>query len=143
MDMEKLGKGSPEVKPVELEALAGTVRRSGETANGEAGIKRQALDGVCVSFNCHINQPYFNLLQEWIIKGCVCAWNNFKRNRFIQPKGGFFDGYIGGKGVFTNETIREWLPLMDEDMEAYHQKYCTGAKPKSRIKKGRYLENIA
>jgi putative transposase len=41
--LEKLGMGSPEVKPVELEALAGTVRRNGETADGEAGINRQAL----------------------------------------------------------------------------------------------------
>jgi putative transposase len=39
--LEKLGMGSPEVKPVELEALA--VIRGGETADGEAGIKQQAL----------------------------------------------------------------------------------------------------
>jgi putative transposase len=38
--LEKLGMGSPEVKPVELEALAEAVRRYGETADGEAGIKQ-------------------------------------------------------------------------------------------------------
>jgi hypothetical protein len=87
----------------------------------------------------NIEQPFFNLEQAWIIKGCVCAWNTFCRNRFIQPKGGFFDGYVGGRGVFKNETIREWLPLMDEDMEDYNRKYKTGAKSHNRIKKGRLL----
>lgn len=86
-----------------------------------------------------IDQPFFNLRQAWIIKGAVCAWGSFQRNRYIQPKGGHFDGFIGGRGVFTNETIREWLPLMDEDMEAYNRKYKTGAAPRSRIREGRSL----
>jgi len=89
-----------------------------------------------------INQPFFNLHQAWVIKGCVCAWNTFSQTRYIQPKGGFYDGYIGGKGVFSNETIREWLPLMDEDMEAYNRKYKTGAKYRNKIKVGRRLEVI-
>ena len=89
-----------------------------------------------------ISQPFFNLRQAWIIKGCVCAWGSFQRGRYFQPKGGFFDGYIGGRGVFTNETIMEWLPLMDEDMEAYNRKYKTGAKPRGKIKAGRRLETI-
>jgi putative transposase len=41
--LAKLGMGSPKVKPVELEALAATVCRNGETADGEAGINQQAL----------------------------------------------------------------------------------------------------
>jgi len=87
----------------------------------------------------NINQPFFNLRQAWIIKGAVCAWNTFKQVRYIQPKGGFYDDYIGGKGIFYNETIREWLPLTDEDMEAYNKKYKTGAKPRNEIKVGRKL----
>ena len=88
----------------------------------------------------NINQPFFNLRQAWIIKGCSCAWNTFCRDRYIQPKGGFFDGKVGGRNVFTNKTILEWLPLMDKDMEAYNRKYKTGAKarvaamPKRRLK---------
>jgi hypothetical protein len=92
------------------------------------------------SYPVRIDQPFFNLKQAWIIKGCVCAWNTFYVTRYCQPKGGFFDGYIGGKGVFTNETIREWMSLMDEDMEAYNRKYKTGAKARSTIKKGRHPE---
>lgn len=86
-----------------------------------------------------INQPFFTLEQAWVIKGAVCAWNTFRQNHFIHPKGGFFDGYVGGVGVFTNETIREWLPLMDDAMEAYNLKWKTGAKPKIRIKIGRQV----
>ena len=74
--------------------------------------------------------------QAWIIKGCVCAWNNFCRYRYIQPKGGHFDGVGGGRGVFRNEPGREGLHLMDEDMEEYNRKYKTGAKARGRIRKG-------
>ena len=83
-----------------------------------------------------IIQPFFTLRQAWVIKGCVCAWNTFRVTRFIQPKGGLYDGYVGGRGVFTNETIREWVVLMDHQMDAYNRKYKTGAKPKNRIKVG-------
>ena len=100
------------------------------------------LEKVCIdeSAPVNMNQPFFNLRQAWIIKGCLCKWNGFCRYRYIQPKGGFYDGYVGGKGVFTNETVMEWLYLMDEDMEAYNRKYKTGAKARSKIKKGRRLE---
>jgi hypothetical protein len=90
-----------------------------------------------VEFPVRIDQPFFNLKQAWIIKGCVCAWNTFKQSRFIQPKGGFFDCYVGGRGAFKNETIMEWLPLTDHGMEAYNKKYTTGAEPLSIIKKGK------
>jgi len=92
------------------------------------------------NYQVRIDQPFFNLKQAWRIKGSVCAWVTFQHNRFIQPRGGFPDGYFGGRGVFKNETIMEWLPLMDQDMEAYNRKYRTGAKPINRIKKGIQLE---
>jgi hypothetical protein len=83
------------------------------------------------SFPVRIDQPFFTMKQAWIIKGCVCAWGSFRRYRYIQPKGGLFDGEIGGVGVFTNETVMEWLHLMDKDMDVYNRKYKTGAKPRS------------
>jgi len=70
----------------------------------------------------------------------LCPWECFRRYPFVQPKGGLYDGYVAGKGVFTNETIMEWLPLLDEHMEAYNRKYKTGAKARSKIKKGVRLE---
>jgi hypothetical protein len=86
-----------------------------------------------------VDQPLFTLYQAWYIKGCLCAWGSFAHNRFLQPKGGFYDGGFGGIGVFTNETIIEWLPLTDEDLEDYHRKYKTGAKPRSKIRKRKKL----
>jgi len=94
---------------------------------------------ITESVPVNINQPFFNLNQAWIAKGCVCAWNTFYCNRYIQPKGGHYDDYVGGVGVFTNKTIMEWLPLADKDMEAYNRKYRTGATPRNKIKKGRRL----
>ena len=93
--------------------------------------KAETVEAVPVS----IDQPLFTLYQAWVAKGCLCGWESFRRNRFLQPKGGLYDGDVGGKGVFMNETIREWLPLMDEDMVAYHRKYKTGAKPRNKIRK--------
>ena len=84
-----------------------------------------------------IKQPFFNMNQAWIIKGCVCKWSSFYVNRFIQPKGGHFDDYVGGVGVFTNATIMEWLHLTDKDMAEYHRKYNTGATSRTPVKKGR------
>lgn len=94
------------------------------------------------NYPVRIDQPFFNLKQAWRIKGCCCAWNTFEQNRYIQPKGGFFDGYMGGRGVFKNDTILEWLPLMDQDLEAYNRKYRTGAKSINKIKKGKLLKTI-
>lgn len=88
-----------------------------------------------------IDQPFFTLKQAWLLKGAVCAWNTFCRSRYIQPLGGIPEGYVGGRAVFKNSTIIEWLNLMDEDMEDYNRKYKTGAHPINKIKKGRRLKN--
>jgi len=88
-----------------------------------------------ISEQVSLEQPLFTLRQAWIIKGCLCGWESFRRDRYLQPKGGLYDGDVGGKGVFTNETIREWLPLMDVDMAAYHKKYKTGAVSRRKIRK--------
>ena len=102
--------------------------------------KSEPLKEICIErITVSPNQPFFNLYQAWAIKGGVCPWEGFRRYPFVQPKGGHYDGYISGKGVFKNETIMEWLYLMDEDMEAYNRKYKTGAKARSTIKKGRRL----
>jgi hypothetical protein len=82
-----------------------------------------------------LDQPFFNMQQAWLIKGSCCSWYTFQHDRFFQPKGGRFDGKFGGKGVFTNETILEWIKLTDEDLPSYHSKYMTGAKPRTPSKK--------
>jgi len=97
-----------------------------------ATVQKKKTAAPAESYPVRIDQPFFTLKQAWIIKGCVCAWNTFCRNRYIQPKGGFFEKKVGGRGVFTNKTILEWLYLTDEDMEAYNRKYKTGAKPRGK-----------
>jgi hypothetical protein len=104
------------------------------------GQRRKSAEIEADGYPVKIDQPFFNLWQAWAVKGGVCPWEGFRRYPYIQPKGGHYDGYIGGKGVFTNETIREWMYLTDEDMGEYHRKYQTGAKPRSEIKKGAKLE---
>jgi hypothetical protein len=92
------------------------------------------------NYPVNLTQPFYNLRQAWILKGCVCAWNTFEQNKYIQPKGGHFDGTVGGRGIFTNETIIEWLPLTDQEMETYNRKYKTGATSRNKIKTCRRLE---
>jgi hypothetical protein len=88
-----------------------------------------------------ITQQFYNLRQAWEIKG-GCAWNTFKNTRFLQPKGGLYEGHSGGKGIFFHETIEEWLPLQDDQFPAYHRLYRTGAKPRNRIKTANKLSSV-
>lgn len=76
---------------------------------------------------------FYSLRQAWEIKG-GCAWNTFRNKRYFQPKGGHYDGYFGGRGIFFRETIHEWLPLVDAELPAYHTKYRTGATCPNKIK---------
>jgi hypothetical protein len=80
-----------------------------------------------------LKMQLYNLRQAWETKG-GCSWNTFRNKRYFQPKGGHYDGYFGGRGVFFRETIHEWLPLVDGDLPEYHQKYRTGATCPNKIK---------
>jgi hypothetical protein len=86
-----------------------------------------------------MTQPFYNLYQTWLLKGAVCSWEAYRRYPYIQPKGGHYEDFIGGKGVFFNETIIEWLYLVDADMEVYNRMYKTGAVARGKIKKGKRL----
>lgn len=56
------------------------------------------------------------------------AFSTFRKNRFYQPKGGIPDAKVQGRYVWSKETVQEWLELTDDELEAYHKKYATGAK---------------
>jgi hypothetical protein len=81
------------------------------------------------------SRAWYTLAQAWDLKG-GCAWETFRQNRWIQPLGGLYEGYIGGKACFRRETILEWLPLADEMLPAYHEKHLTGARVPA-VKKAR------
>lgn len=71
-------------------------------------------------------RSWYNLRQAWELKG-GCAYETMRQKRWLQPKGGRVDAYVGGVGVYKRETIVEWLSVTDEMQAAYHAKYQTGA----------------
>lgn len=80
------------------------------------------------------NQPeieteseWYNDEQCWQKKGGM-ALSTYRSNRYYQIKGGIPDGYVGGRKVWRRESVMEWLPLTDSELENYHLKYKTGAK---------------
>lgn len=70
---------------------------------------------------------WYTKKEAWALKGGM-AWNSFRQIRYFQPKGGIPDKKLNGNFVWSRETIEEWLPLCDEELEAYNEKYATGAK---------------
>lgn len=70
---------------------------------------------------------WYTKKEAWALKGGM-AWNSFRQLRFFQPKGGIPDKKLNGNAVWSRETIQEWLPLCDDDLAAYNEKYATGAK---------------
>lgn len=80
-----------------------------------------------LELNERLKQEFYNENQCWELKG-GCSLNTYKQIRFYQCKGGIPDGHVGGRKVWSRESVMEWLPLTDEQLEAYHTKYKTGAK---------------
>ena len=70
---------------------------------------------------------WLNDKQCWELKGGM-ALNTYRTKRFYQCKGGIPDAYVGGRKVWSRDSVLEWLPLTDSQLEDYHQKYKTGAK---------------
>lgn len=77
----------------------------------------------------NLTAEWYNDEQCWQLKGGF-ALNTYRTNRFYQCKGGIPDGYVGGRKVWSRESVLEWLPLTDEQLVAYHAKYKTGAQKK-------------
>lgn len=77
-----------------------------------------------------LSSQWYNDEQCWTLKGGM-ALATYRSNRFYQVKGGIPDGYVGGRKVWSRESVMEWLPLTDSELESYHLKYKTGAKKKA------------
>lgn len=76
-----------------------------------------------------LSQQFYNDEQCWNLKGGM-ALSTYRSNRFFQCKGGIPDAYVGGRKVWTRESVMEWLYLTDDQLDDYHKKYKTGAKRK-------------
>ena len=72
---------------------------------------------------------WYNDQQCWEHKGGM-SLNTYRTNRFFQCKGGIPDAKVGGRNVWSRESVMEWARLSDEELPAYHEKYKTGAKRK-------------
>ena len=55
------------------------------------------------------------------------ALSTYRSNRYYQCKGGIPDAKVGGRKVWSKESVLEWIKLSDEELPAYHAKYKTGA----------------
>ena len=70
---------------------------------------------------------WYNDEQCWEHKGGM-SLSTYRSNRFYQCKGGIPDARVGGRKVWSRESVMEWAKITDDGLEAYHQKYKTGAK---------------
>ena len=75
------------------------------------------------------SQEWFSDEQCWAAKGGMVL-STYRSNRFYQCKGGIPDGYVGGRKVWSRESVSEWILLTDDKLAEYHEKYKTGAKRK-------------
>ena len=78
-------------------------------------------------FENRLNSQWYNDQQCWELKGGM-SLSTYRSNRFYQCKGGVPDAYVGGRKVWSRESVMEWVKLSDADLQDYHQKYKTGAK---------------
>ena len=70
---------------------------------------------------------WYNDEQCWAKKG-GCSLNTYRSNRYFQCKGGIPDAKVGGRNVWSRESVKEWVSIPDSELAAYHEKYKTGAK---------------
>lgn len=54
----------------------------------------------------------------WKLKG-GCALSTFKAQKQYQCKGGRPDAYVGGRKVWSRESVAEWLQVTDEKLPEY------------------------
>lgn len=76
-----------------------------------------------------LTSMWYNDQQCWQLKGGM-ALTTYRSNRFFQVKGGIPDAYVGGRKVWSRDSVSEWLSIPDSQLEEYHKKYKTGAKRK-------------
>lgn len=90
--------------------------------------KLESLENIIKTPSMIVGE-WFNDEQCWKLKGGM-ALNTYRTNRFYQCKGGIPDAYVGGRKVWSRDSVFEWLPLSDDKLEEYHLKHKTGAKRK-------------
>ena len=77
-------------------------------------------------FEARFPSEWYNDEQCWEKKGGP-SLSTYRSNRFLQCKGGIPDAKVGGRNVWSRESVMEWVKIPDSELPLYHQKYKTGA----------------
>ena len=85
-----------------------------------------AADKAVNDFNNMFMAEWYNDQKCWELKGGM-SFSTYRSNRYFQCKGGIPDAKVGGRKVWSRESVMEWVKLTDSELPAYHQKYRTGA----------------
>ena len=86
-----------------------------------------AADKAQQDFDSKLSSQWYNDQKCWELKGGM-SLSTYRSNRFFQCKGGIPDAKVGGRNVWSRDSVIEWLKLTDAELPAYHEKYRTGAK---------------
>lgn len=86
-----------------------------------------AADKAQKDFDSKLSSQWYNDQKCWELKGGM-SLSTYRSNRFFQCKGGIPDAKVGGRNVWSRESVLEWIKIPDSDLPAYHEKYHTGAK---------------
>ena len=86
-----------------------------------------AADKAQKDFDSKLSSQWYNDQKCWELKGGM-SLSTYRSNRFFQCKGGIPDAKVGGRNVWSRDSVLEWLKLTDAELPAYHEKYRTGAK---------------
>lgn len=73
-----------------------------------------------------LTKQWYNDEECWQLKGGGTL-KTYRSNRYFQCKGGIPDAKVGGRKVWSKESVEEWLSITDAQLNDYHKKYCTGA----------------
>lgn len=69
---------------------------------------------------------WYNDEECWKKKGGM-SLSTYRCKRFLQCKGGIPDARVGGRKVWSRESVMEWVRIPDSELPEYHKKYRTGA----------------
>lgn len=88
-------------------------------------------------------QTWYTLEQAWKMKyagvageqGAI-AYSTIRNDRSLQPRGGVPDAYSSNRAVWTYITIKEWLMVDDDGLEAYLAIHNPRRAVSARLTKG-------
>lgn len=86
-----------------------------------------AADKSSKDFDALFPSLWYNDEDCWKKKGGM-SLSTYRSNRYLQCKGGIPDAKVGGRKVWSRESVMEWVRLSDSELPAYHERHKTGAK---------------